>query len=371
MNLLYYWRRMDGTLFMVILALAGLGILIIGSATHVNMANDPARFAFISRQAIYFCIGLIAAGFCMRYDYRTLYRWAPVLYIINCIMLIVVRVAGTSALGAQRWIQLGPITLQPSEFAKVLMIICLARFLSGHKGGFRTWKSLLPVAAMMVPPFLLVFIQPDLGTSLVFCAICFGMLFLSGLRMKLVGQVIAVVAAVFPFLWFFVFHEYQKNRVLVLFDPNIDPFGSGYHVIQSKISIGSGGFIGQGLFSGTQSQLNFLPENHTDFIFSVIGEELGFVGAIFLLFLYFLLLYRAIMISRASGDSFGSLLASGIFSMWLFQVFINVGMTLGIMPVTGIPLPFISYGGSALMVNMLCAGLLMNIYVRRKKLMFN
>jgi rod shape determining protein RodA len=169
----------------------------------------------------------------------------------------------------------------------------------------------------------------------------------------------------------FLLHDYQKERILVLFDPQMDPFGAGYHVIQSKISIGSGGFLGQGLFAGTQSQLNFLPENHTDFIFSVIGEELGFLGAIFLLFLYFLLLYRGIMISRSAGDSFGSLLAGGIVSMWLFQIFINVGMTLGIMPVTGIPLPFMSYGGSALIVNLFSAGLLMNIYMRRKKLMFD
>ena len=176
---------------------------------------------------------------------------------------------------------------------------------------------------------------------------------------------------IFPFIWFFVLHSYQKMRILVLFNPSVDPYGSGYHVIQSKISIGSGGFVGQGLFAGTQSQLNFLPENHTDFIFSVIGEELGFIGAIFVLFLYFVLLYRTLMISRSSGDSFGSLLACGIFSMWLFQIFINVGMTLGIMPVTGIPLPFMSYGGSALLMNLLCVGLLMNIYLRRKKLMFD
>lgn len=156
-------------------------------------------------------------------------------------------------------------------------------------------------------------------------------------------------------------------RLLVLFNPNVDPYGSGYHVIQSKISIGSGGFIGQGLFSGTQSQLDFLPENHTDFIFSVIGEELGFVGSIFVIFLYFLLLYRTLVIAKSSEDIFGSLLACGIFSMWLFQVFINVGMTLGIMPVTGIPLPFMSYGGSALLMNLFCVGILMNVYLRRKK----
>ena len=198
-----------------------------------------------------------------------------------------------------------------------------------------------------------------------------GMLFICGLEMKLVKRALLGLMLVMPFIWFFVLHSYQKMRIMVLFNPNVDPFGSGYHVIQSKISIGSGGFIGQGLFAGTQSQLNFLPENHTDFIFSVIGEELGFIGAILILFLYFVLLYRAISISKASGDSFGSLIACGIFSMWLFQVFINVGMTLGIMPVTGIPLPFMSYGGSALVMNLLCVGLLMNIYLRRKKLMFD
>lgn len=371
MNFLYYWRRVDGALLLTILALAGMGILIIGSATHANIADFPGRFAFITRQGIFLAAGLAAAGFSLRYDYRKLYKWAPALFLITCVMLVIVRVAGTSALGAQRWIQLGPITLQPSEFAKIFMIICLARLLSGRKGDFNTWRSLLPVAGLMLLPFILVFIQPDLGTSLIFCAICFGMLFISGLSMQLVKQALCGLVALLPLLWFFGLHDYQKKRILVLIDPNVDPFGSGYHVIQSKISIGSGGFIGQGLFAGTQSQLNFLPENHTDFIFSVIGEELGFVGAIFLLFLYFLLFYRAIVIARSADDAFGSLLACGIFSMWLFQVFINVGMTLGIMPVTGIPLPFISYGGSALVANLFCAGLLMNIYLRRKKLMFN
>ncbi len=371
MNLLYYWRKIDGTLLLSLLALALMGILIIGSATHANMEDFSGRFDFVARQGIFFLIGLVGTALFQKLDYRILYRWTWPLYLFNLGMLAAVRVFGTSALGAQRWIQLGPVTVQPSEFAKVIMIIVLARVLADHKGGFNTWKSLLPVAAWMLPPFLLVFIQPDLGTSLVFAAICFGMLYVSGLRMKLVRQALLAFAAAFPFVWGFLLHDYQKTRIMVLFDPNVDPFGSGYHVIQSKISIGSGGFIGQGLFAGTQSQLNFLPENHTDFIFSVIGEEFGFVGAIFLLFLYFLLLYRAIVISQSSGDPFGSLMACGIFSMWLFQVFINVGMTLGIMPVTGIPLPFISYGGSALMVNMVCAGILMNIYLRRKKLMFN
>ena len=371
MNLIRYWRRIDSTLLMAVLGLGVICLLIIASATHANMDGQPGQYDFVMKQGIFFVGGLIIAGGSLYFDYRKLYRFVPILYGINAILLLVVKFAGTSALGAQRWIQLGPFTLQPSEFAKIIMIICLARLMAHDRSGFQTWKSLLPVAGMMALPTLLIFIQPDLGTSLVFAAITFGMLYISGLKMQLVKRAFLAFVVVFPFIWFFVLHSYQKMRILVLFNPDVDPYGSGYHVIQSKISIGSGGFIGQGLFEGTQSQLNFLPENHTDFIFSVIGEELGFVGAIFVLFLFFVLLYRTLMISRSSGDAFGSLLACGIFSMWLFQIFINVGMTLGIMPVTGIPLPFMSYGGSALLMNLLCVGLLMNIYLRRKKLMFD
>lgn len=371
LNLIRYWRRIDSTLLMAVLGLAIICLLTIASATHANIEGKPGQYDFVVKQGIFLALGLAVAIGSMYFDYRKLYRMVPFLYGINAILLLVVKFAGTSALGAQRWIQIGPFTLQPSEFAKLIMIICLARLLSNNKNGFQTWKSLLPVAGLMALPTLLIFIQPDLGTSLVFAAITFGMLYICGLKMQLVKRAFLAFVMIFPLIWFFVLHTYQKTRILVLFNPNIDPYGSGYHVIQSKISIGSGGFIGQGLFEGTQSQLNFLPENHTDFIFSVIGEELGFVGAAFVLFLYFILLYRTIMISRASGDAFGSLLACGIFSMWLFQVFINVGMTLGIMPVTGIPLPFMSYGGSALLMNLMCVGILMNVYLRRKKLMFD
>lgn len=371
MYLIRYLRRVDSTLIFTVLGLVFISLLIIGSATHANISDKPGQFDFVIKQSVFLIVGIIFSIFTLRFDYKILYKWSNWLYVINLIFLLIVKFAGTSALGAQRWIQIGPITLQPSEFAKFFMIISLAKLLSKHPEGFKTWKSLIPVVALMFAPTLLIFIQPDLGTSLVFAAITMGMLFICGLEMKLVKRALLGLMLVMPFIWFFVLHSYQKMRIMVLFNPNVDPFGSGYHVIQSKISIGSGGFIGQGLFAGTQSQLNFLPENHTDFIFSVIGEELGFIGAILILFLYFVLLYRAISISKASGDSFGSLIACGIFSMWLFQVFINVGMTLGIMPVTGIPLPFMSYGGSALVMNLLCVGLLMNIYLRRKKLMFD
>lgn len=370
MNLIRYLRRVDSTLFLTVIGLGIICLIIIGSATHANIAEYPGRYDFILKQGIFLVAGIIISGFTLKYDYRILYKWVPALFVINVLLLLVVKFAGTSALGAQRWIQIGPFTLQPSEFAKLFMIICLARLLSKRKQEYKTWKSLLPIAGLMSLPTFLIFIQPDLGTSLVFCAITFGMLYVCGLNMKLVKHALIGLFVISPIIWFFVLHEYQKMRLLVLLNPNVDPYGSGYHVIQSKISIGSGGFIGQGLFSGTQSQLDFLPENHTDFIFSVIGEELGFVGSIFVIFLYFLLLYRTLVIAKSSEDIFGSLLACGIFSMWLFQVFINVGMTLGIMPVTGIPLPFMSYGGSALLMNLLCVGILMNVYLRRKKMMF-
>ena len=363
---LKFVKRLDWTLLLAILAISLLSLMIIASATHAN----NGQYSFVIKQSVFLLVGLCTAGVLTYFDFHLLEKYAKIIYVVNLVLLVIVKFAGTSALGAQRWIQIGPFTLQPSEFAKLFMIICLARLLSQHPEGFHTWKSLLPVIALMGPPFVLVLIQPDLGTSLVFAAITFGMLYVSGFSMKIVKQIMAVFVVSLPAIWFFLLHDYQKMRIRVLFDPNVDPYGSGYHVIQSKIAIGSGGFFGKGLFAGTQSQLNFLPENHTDFIFSVVGEELGFVGAMFLLFLFFIVLYRTLLIARNTTDRFGSLMDVGIMSMWLFQVLINAGMTLGIMPVTGIPFPFMSYGGSALVMNFMCVGLLMNIFMRRQKLLF-
>ena len=234
MNLIRYWRRIDSTLLMAVLGLGVICLLIIASATHANMDGQPGQYDFVMKQGIFFVGGLIIAGGSLYFDYRKLYRFVPILYGINAILLLVVKFAGTSALGAQRWIQIGPFTLQPSEFAKIIMIICLARLMAHDRSGFQTWKSLLPVAGMMALPTLLIFIQPDLGTSLVFAAITFGMLYISGLKMQLVKRAFLAFVVVFPFIWFFVLHSYQKMRILVLFNPDVDPYGSGYHVIQSK-----------------------------------------------------------------------------------------------------------------------------------------
>ena len=287
----------------------------------------------------------------------------------NLILLILVMLVGQTALGAQRWIALGPISIQPSEFSKLIMIIALAAMLEKRGGKINTITDLAPVAAYVGVPFLLVLKQPDLGTSLVFLAIFFGMVFVAGVRLRLLLGIFGAGLAAMPVLWHFL-KDYQKMRIMVFMDPNVDPLGAGYHIIQSKIAIGSGMLFGKGLFGGTQSQLNFLPENHTDFIFSVVGEELGFVGCAILLLLYLVVLWRGIRIAQDASDMFGRLLAVGITSMIAFHVLINVGMTMGIMPVTGIPLPLMSYGASSLTTNIMAIAILLNIQLRRQKLLF-
>lgn len=233
-------------------------------------------------------------------------------------------------------------------------------------GRLNTIQDLLPCAVYMAVPFVLVLKQPDLGTSLVFMAIFLGMVIACGMPWRFFSLMIFVGLLMCPVLWQFM-KDYQKMRVMVFLDPNVDPLGSGYHIIQSKIAIGSGMLFGKGLFEGTQSQLNFLPENHTDFIFAVVGEELGFVGAAGLLLLYLLVLWRGMVIARDASDVFGRLLAVGITSMLAFHVLVNVGMTTGIMPVTGIPLPLMSYGISSLTTNILAIAILLNINMHKQK----
>ena len=361
-------RRMDFTLIAATAAILVMSLVIIGSATHINTPSDE-RYWFVQRQGIFAILNVAVAIFLMNFDYKILQAYGNKMYIFNLIMLVAVMVVGQSALGAQRWIQLGPISLQPSEFSKLIMIVSLAGMLEERVGKLNNLHDLLPVAAYVGVPFLLVMKQPDLGTSLVFMAIFFGMIFVCGVNLRLLGGIFGVGLACMPILWHFL-KDYQKMRIMVFMDPNVDPLGSGYHIIQSKIAIGSGMLFGKGLFGGTQSQLNFLPENHTDFIFAVVGEELGFIGAAFLLLLYLVVLWRGIKIARDASDMFGRLLAVGITSMLAFHVLVNVGMTTGIMPVTGIPLPFMSYGVSSLTTNILSIAILLNIHMRKQKLLF-
>lgn len=360
-------RRIDFVLLLASLAIILYSLIVISSATHVNTPSEE-RFWYVQRQGIFAMINIAIAVFIMNFDYRGLQQYGKSLYIFNLVMLLAVMLFGHAALGAQRWIQIGFISIQPSEFSKLIMIICLAAVLESRMGRLDTPQDLLPVAAYVGLPFILVLKQPDLGTSLVFMAIFFGMVIACGINWKLFTAIVVMGVAALPVLWQFL-KDYQKMRIMVFLDPNVDPLGSGYHIIQSKIAIGSGMLFGKGLFEGTQSQLNFLPENHTDFIFAVVGEEFGFVGAMILLFLYMLVLWRGMQIARDASDIFGRLLAVGITSMLAFHVLVNVGMTTGIMPVTGIPLPLMSYGISSLTTNILSIAILMNIHLHKQKLL--
>lgn len=361
-------KNLDFVLIVAVALLILISLVIISSATHVNTPSDD-RYWYVQRQGFFALVNVVFIIFLLQFDYRALGRFANILYGFNLVMLVAVMLVGHSALGAQRWIQIGPVTLQPSEFSKLFIIISLAHMLDQRAGRLERFRDLIPVFVYVGIPFLLIFKQPDLGTALVFLAIMFGMLYIAGMRAVHFAALAGMGAVIMPVLWHFL-KDYQKKRLTVFLDPNVDPLGSGYHIIQSKIAIGSGMLWGKGLFGGTQSQLNFLPENHTDFIFAVIGEEFGFIGALVVLTLYFIIIYRGIKIAGASRDMFGTLLATGITSMLAFHVLVNVGMTTGIMPVTGIPLPMMSYGVSSLTTNMLSIGILLNIYMRRQKILF-
>ena len=363
-----YLRNLDWILIWTVLLLTGIGMVLIASATHGDALVSGSN-RFVQRQGLFLLVDVLLAVGIISLDYHSLKRIALPLYGFTVLLLLGVMFFGHASLGAQRWIQIGPVTFQPSEFSKAFMIVCLAAFLDERSEYLEQWKDYIPACLFMVIPFVLVLRQPDLGTALVFVAIAFSMFWVCGFKLKWIGVLAGVFACAAPVLWRFL-HEYQRNRIRVFLDPELDPFGAGYHVIQSKIAIGSGMLWGKGFMQGTQSQLDFLPENHTDFIFAVAGEEFGFVGAVVILLLYLVMIWRGLTIALNAEDRFGMLLATGITGMYLFHVLVNVGMTIGIMPVTGVPLPFLSYGVSSLTTNMLLAGVLLNINVRHTRLQF-
>ncbi len=368
MDLKRILRNLDWWLIGAVLLLMGSGLLLIDSATH-SFAVSTGKAWHVERQGIFMVIALLLAAFSLRFDYRILKNYATRLYIANIVLLVAVMVFGISQLGAQRWIQIGSFSFQPSEFAKVFLIICLAAFMEKRIEWLETFRDYLPVFAYILLPFVLVMKQPDLGTSLTFIAILLGMIFVSGFKFNWFAKLGVLFVAMLPAFWM-ILKDYQKNRIRVFLNPELDPFGSGYHVIQSKIAIGSGGLLGKGWLAGTQSQLNFLPENHTDFIFAVVGEEFGFVGSMFIILLYMIIIWRGITIALNAEDDFGTLLAVGVTSMFMFHIMVNIGMTVGIMPVTGVPLPFLSYGVSSLLTNVMLVAILLNIKLRDRKLQF-
>ena len=333
----------------------------------------------VKRQMIWVFGSLIILGIVVSIPYEDFRRHRKAIYILNILLLLaVLSPLGHNAKGATRWIDLGFYKLQPSEFAKIFIIITFADFLARREGKLNSLKDLIPCFVHVGVPMLLILKQPDLGTSLVFIAIMFGMLFVASSNAKLIGGLfVAGWATAVGWVWlhfkvglWIPLKEYQLDRLLVFLDPWKQWHGDGYHVVQSLIAIGSGGLEGKGIYNGSQNQLNFLPEQHTDFIFSVVGEELGFIGVTLLLFLFFIVLYRGIRIASQARDLNGTLLATGVVCMITFHLLTNIGMVSGIMPVTGIPLPLFSYGGSSMMANMIAIGILLNVYTRRQKILF-
>ncbi len=358
-----FFRQVDLPLLGATLALTGFGLIMVYSSTHVS----AHPFLYVRSQALHLAVGVAVAGFLLAVDYRNFASGARALYVANLLLLAAVLVVGRTSLGAQRWIALGPLgQFQPSELAKIVIVITLAKHLTDRPGPYRSVWELMPFLGHIALPILLIFKQPDLGTALVYGAIFVGMLYAGGARRRDLAVIGAGGLLLVPALWH-VLKEYQRRRLLAFLHPTLDPLGAGYGIIQSKIAVGSGLLWGKGLFAGTQGVLRFVPEHHTDFIFSVVGEELGFVGSVALLGLFLLWLVRGVRVATVARDRFGALAAVGIVSMVAFHVFVNVGMTVGMMPITGIPLPFISYGGSALMTMIWATALLLNIGMRYQK----
>lgn len=359
-------KNFDYQLLLIVLAICFYGLLVISSATRGAGAES---FVYLQKQIISMGIGIFAILVIISIDYLDFYRLSWYLYAFNFLCLGLVLFIGREGGGSYRWIDLKVMDFQPSEMAKIIIIITLARLLVEQKERLSNPAQLIPLFLHVLIPMILIFLQPDLGTALVFVVIFLGMLYMAGVPVKNLLIVIGSGIAAFPLLWFKLM-DYQKMRLIVFFNPDIDPLNHGYQLTQSMIAIGSGGLTGKGLFAGTQARLQFLPEQHTDFIFSVLGEELGFLGGVLLLVLYLLLIYRILKIASFSKESFGSLICTGVATMLTFQILVNVGMTLSIMPVTGLPLPFMSYGGNSMLMNMISIGFVLNVGMRRHKIQF-
>ncbi len=401
------WHNVDWWLFVLPIGLTILGGVMIHS---IELNQEGANWA--SQHLITCGIGFVLSLAIARCRYDQLLQWHWIIYGVTILLLLAVKFFGTEGLGAQRWISIAGFYLQPSEFAKLGAIITIAALLSDRPAS--TIPAALRVVAVVAVPWMLVFLEPNLGTSLVFGAITIGMLYWGNVNpgwlllliSPLISAILFNISLPFWFAWIAVIgvvawrslpwyrlgtlgavvvnlvsgglghllwgllKEYQKKRLIIFLDPDQEPLKGGYHLIQSRIAIGAGEMWGRGLYKGTQTQLSFIPEQHTDFIFTAIGEELGFVGGILVLIAFWLICLRLVIIAQNAKDNFGSLIAIGVFSMIVFQVAVNVGMTIGLSPVTGIPLPFLSYGKSALLMNFLAIGVVQSVSNFRQRLKF-
>lgn len=352
------WRlHIDVSLLLGLLALMSFGLLVIYSAGGESLD-------LLKRQLIRLGFGLSVMFFVAQIPPRILKLWAPVLFVIALGFLIAVMFFGETSKGAKRWIDIG-IRFQPSELMKLAMPMMVAWYFS-EKSLPPSFKQLIIGLILVLIPTILIMMQPDLGTSLLIASSGVFVIFFAGIRWRYIVTSLIAGIVMIPIMWFFVMKEYQKGRVLTLLDPERDPLGAGYHIIQSQIAIGSGGLTGKGWLKGTQSQLEFLPERHTDFIFAVLGEEFGLVGVLALLTLYFIIIIRGLQISLQAQDTFSRLVGASITLTFFVYLFVNIGMVSGLLPVVGLPLPLISYGGTSMVTLLIGFGILMSIKTHRR-----
>ena len=402
----------DSWLWLATGLLVGLSFFLVFSATYrLQIRVDADPLFFIKRHFISLLVALAGLSFFCYLDYQRLRKAAPYLYGVMILLLVAIIISGSSAQGAQRWLSLGPLSFQPSEISKLILIMALASFFYKRKK-IESLTDAGYLLALVFLPFLLIFKQPDLGTALVFIVILIGMLAASETSPLLLALLVTPVISLllrpclwlwFPYLavlviilflirasaweWFLILgvnigvgialpliwhalKAYQRLRIVAFLNPAADPFGAGYHTLQSKIAIGSGGLIGKGFLCGSQTQLQFIPEQHSDFIFSVLGEEFGFLGSLAVMAIFAVMIWRMVTLAAQASEPFGRMLVLGIAVMTAFHLLANIGMAVGILPVVGIPLPFLSYGGSSLFMNLAAVGIVQSVAMRRQKLIF-
>jgi rod shape determining protein RodA len=355
----------DWGLLALTLSIGATGLVVLYSAVSAGAAEP--NLVLFRKQLVWYGVGLGAMVFCFLFDYKQFERFANFIYLASIGSLMAVLFFGKYVSGSRRWLSLGPFSIQPSEMAKVAVIIILARYFAKliNTDGL-TLRDLMVPALLTALPFALIVRQPDLGTAMVIALIAGAMTLFAKIERRALSWLIATFAMLVPMVWFFL-HGYQKQRILTFLNPDRDPLGAGYHIIQSKIAIGSGMLTGKGFLKGTQNALSFLPEQHTDFIFSVLAEEWGLMGSLAVVILFLLIIAWGLGIAGRCRDPFGTILSVGVTAMITWQVLINIGMVMGLMPVVGVTLPFVSYGGSSIITMMIGIGLLMNVSMRRFK----
>jgi len=367
-------KNINRNIYIITILILIIGLISIYSATYKYGSKTIFQNNYFFKQILWVSLSVLILFSLKNINYRRFYDFSYIIYAISIVLLVLVLIFGRVALGAKRWLEFAALNFQPSELAKLAVILALGHYFSRRRaygtGSITGGSSRQVFGEVVLPlffvllPMILIFLQPDLGTAIIFIPIFLVILFIAEVKLKYIISFILLLMGSFPFFWYLL-RDYQKERLLVFINPNIDPLGAGYTIIQSKIAVGSGRFLGKGWLSGTQNQLNFLPERHTDFIFSVIGEEWGLLGGLILIILFYLLIRNMVMVIEQVKDQFAKFIGTGIIALLTLQVVINISMAIGVCPVVGLSLPLISYGGSSLCMFAAFIGILLSINKKR------